>query len=223
MSAEVREYTPQDFDAWLAMVNAANADRPYYRPVKAAEAQQMLADARTHGPSVHLLTFRGGALAGDMLATRDMRWTVFRPTLIYGRGMDRNVSLIRRLVRIAGFFPLLGSGSGLRQPVHADDLAAACVAALDNPLAFDKAYDLSGGETLTYRAMVGRIFDSLSHKPRFLSVPQALFTGALRMLSLIPRYRDFNIAMAQRMNEDLVYEHSEATRDFGFQPKKFTP
>ncbi len=153
----------------------------------------------------------------------DMRWTVFRPTLIYGRGMDRNVTLIRRLVRIVGFFPLLGDGLGLRQPVHADDLAAACVAALDNPQALDKAYDLSGGETLSYRAMVGRIFASLSRKPRFLRIPQTLFTGALRMLSLIPRYRDFNIAMAQRMNEDLVYEHHDATRDFGFHPKKFTP
>lgn len=152
-----------------------------------------------------------------------IRWTIFRPTLIYGRGMDRNVTLIRRLVKIAGFFPLLGDGSGLRQPVHADDLAAACAAALDNPRAFDKAYDLSGGETLTYRAMVARIFDSLSHRPRFLTIPLALFSTALRTLSLIPRYRDFNIAMAQRMNEDLVYEHGEATRDFGYLPKKFIP
>lgn len=152
-----------------------------------------------------------------------IRWTIFRPTLIYGRGMDRNITLIRRLVKMAGFFPLLGDGSGLRQPVHADDLAAACVAALANPRTYDKAYDLSGGETLTYRAMVGRIFHSLSHKPRFLNIPLALFGPALRALSLIPRYRDFNIAMAQRMNQDLIYEHGEATRDFGYQPKKFMP
>jgi len=152
-----------------------------------------------------------------------MRWTVFRPTLIYGLGMDRNVTLIRRLIGTVGVFPLLGRASGLRQPVHAADLASACMAALDNPQTFDKAYDLSGGETLTYQAMVGRIFESLHHKPRFVTIPMALFRAAISMLSLIPRYRDFNAAMAQRMNEDLVYAHDEATHDFDYLPQKFTP
>ena len=152
-----------------------------------------------------------------------MRWTVFRPTLIYGLGMDRNVTLIRRLIRTIGVFPLFGRASGLRQPVHAADLAAACLAALDNPRTFDKAYDLSGGETLAYHAMVSRIFESLQHKPRFVTIPMVLFRAAIGVLSFIPRYRDFNVAMAQRMNEDLVYAHDEATRDFGFLPKKFTP
>lgn len=150
-------------------------------------------------------------------------WTIFRPTLIYGRGMDRNVSLIRRLVKIVGFFPLLGEGKGLRQPVHADDLAAACVAALDQPSTYGKSYSLSGGEILPYRAMVARIFNSVALKPRFVAVPSPLFAGALSILSLIPRYRDFNVAMAQRMDEDLVYEHGDATRDFGYLPKKFMP
>ncbi len=152
-----------------------------------------------------------------------IHWTIFRPTLIYGRGMDRNITLIRRMVRYIGFFPLLGEGSGLRQPVHADDLAAACVAVLNNPAAFDKSYELSGGETLTYRMMVVRIFESLQHKARFVTIPTAMFDAALRTVAFVPRYRDFNIAMAQRMNEDLVYSHDEATRDFGYHPKKFTP
>ena len=108
-----------------------------------------------------------------------IHWTVFRPTLIYGREMDRNITLIRRLIRAVGVFPLLGDASGLRQPVHAADLASACISALDNPHAFDKSYDLSGGETLTYRAMVGRIFESLNHRPRFVTIPMALFRAAI--------------------------------------------
>lgn len=152
-----------------------------------------------------------------------MHWTIFRPTLIYGCGMDRNVALIRRIIRATGFFPLLGAGSGLRQPVHADDLAAACVAVFDNPAAFDKSYELSGGECLSYRAMVERIFASLHLKPRFVRIPVALFGAALRLLAFIPRYRDFNVAMAQRMNEDLAYAHDDAARDFGYQPRKFQP
>jgi len=184
--------------------------------------------SKANSPVVAERDFAAGlAAAEEDLKARcnvhQMQWTIFRPTLIYGRGMDRNVTLIRRLVRIVGFFPLLGEGKGLRQPVHADDLAAACIAALDNPLTYGKCYDLSGGETLPYRAMVGRIFASLALKPRFLALPAALFSAVLRALSLIPRYRDFNIAMAQRMNEDLVYTHDDAARDFGYLPKKFSP
>ena len=156
-------------------------------------------------------------------AEKRVHSTIFRPTLIYGRGMDRNVALIRRVIRLVGVFPLLGEGKGLRQPVHADDLASACVAALENASTYEKSYDLSGGETLAYRSMVARIFDSLGRKPRFLAVPSALFGGAMRMLSLLPRYRDFNVAMARRMDEDLVYDHGQAHRDFGYVPQRFRP
>lgn len=162
------------------------------------------------------------ALAGAC-AQHGMRWTIFQPTLIYGCGMDRNVTLIRRLIERLGFFPLLGGGTGLRQPVHADDLAAACVAVLTSAAAEDRCYVLGGAETLTYRDMVGRIFHVLRRPVRFLPIPVALFALALRVLALLPRYRDFNVAMAQRMNEDLVYDHTPANRDFGYRPRGFEP
>jgi len=37
----------------------------------------------------------------------------------------------------------------------------------------------------------------------------------------VPRYRNWSSAMAERMNRDLVFDHSEATRDFGFAPRAF--
>jgi uncharacterized protein YbjT (DUF2867 family) len=137
--------------------------------------------------------------------------------------MDRNVTLIARLIRHFGVFPLLGKGSGLRQPVHADDLAAACVAVLDNPASFDRAYDLSGGETLSYRQMVERIFAALGRPPRFLPVPMAAFQMAMSAIARLPRFRDFNAEMARRMNEDLVFDASAARRDFGYAPRPFQP
>ena len=82
---------------------------------------------------------------------RRIRWTILRPTLVYGGGRDRNVSAIARFVRRFGFFPIAGEGRGKRQPVHAADLARAALAVLDNPATFDRAYDTPGGETLTLR------------------------------------------------------------------------
>ena len=150
-------------------------------------------------------------------------WTIFRPTLVYGAGMDRNITLIAELIRRYRCFPLLGSSRGLRQPVHAADLAEACRLALCNPATFGKAYNLSGGETLSYRDMVRRIFVAQNMKPRFVRVPLLFFRFAMWSLSRIPRYRDFNPQMARRMNEDLVFDHSEAARDFGFAPRRFQP
>jgi nucleoside-diphosphate-sugar epimerase len=149
--------------------------------------------------------------------------TVLRPTLIYGAGLDRNVMVIAQAIRRFGFFPLVGGGRGLRQPVHADDLAQACVAALDLPPAPDRAYDLSGAEVLTYRAMVERVFAALGRAPRLLPVPLAAIGVALWGLARLSRYRDFNVEMARRMSLDMTFAHDAATRDLGYRPRRFAP
>jgi nucleoside-diphosphate-sugar epimerase len=158
------------------------------------------------------------ALAGR---ESDMAWTLFRPTLIYGRGRDRNVSSIGRFVRAAGFFPLVGRGRGRRQPVHAEDLALACVQAMDNPRTHGHAYDLAGGTTLTYREMVEAVFRGLGRKPRFLPVPRAVLSAMLSAASWLPGLGHLTAEMAGRMEEDLVFDTTAAATDFGYAPRPF--
>lgn len=146
---------------------------------------------------------------------------ILRPTLIYGLGADRNVSDIARFVRRFGFFPVLGEAAGLRQPVHTDDVAAACVAALHAPVS-GVAYNLSGGETLSYRAMVERVFAALGRRPRIVSVPGALLRVAVPLARCLPRYQHLSLEMAYRMNRDLVFDHADAARDLGFAPRAFS-
>ena len=153
--------------------------------------------------------------------SRGIEWVVLRPTLIYGQGRDKNISEMARFIRRFGFFPLLGSAQGLRQPIHAEDVAAACVAALQAPGAANRAYNLSGGETLAYREMVGRIFAALGRAVRVVTVPLWAFRLAVAMLRRLPRYRHWSAAMAERMNRNLVFDHAEAARDFGFKPRGF--
>jgi nucleoside-diphosphate-sugar epimerase len=152
---------------------------------------------------------------------RGIEWVVLRPTLIYGQGRDKNISEMARFIRRFGFFPLLGSAQGLRQPIHAEDVAAACVAALQTPGAANRAYNLSGGETLAYREMVARVFAALGRPARLVTVPLWAFRLAVAMLRRLPRYRHWSAAMAERMNRDLVFDHAEAARDFGFKPRGF--
>ena len=153
--------------------------------------------------------------------SRDVDWVILRPTLIYGLGQDKNISEIARIIRRFGLFPFFGKANGLRQPVHAADVADACLSALLAPGAANSAYNISGGETLSYREMVVRVFAALGRRPRVLTVPLWAFRLAVTMLRCLPRYRQWSAAMAERMNRDLVFDHTEAVRDLGFKPRDF--
>ena len=150
-----------------------------------------------------------------------VQWVILRPTLIYGGGQDKNICEIARIIRRFGFFPVLGRATGQRQPIHAADVASACVAALQRPAAANQAYNISGGETLPYCYMVARVFEALGRRPRFLQVPLWAFSLAVALLRVLPRYRQWSAAMAQRMGRDLVFDHADATRDLGFKPQRF--
>ena len=153
-----------------------------------------------------------------------IHWTILRPTLIYGRGTDQNISFIISMIRRFGFFPVAGDGSSLRQPVHADDLAQAALEVLNQDNAFDRSYNLSGGETLSYRKMVERVFKSLNRPPRIISINPLIYKAAIAILKRIsPRYAFVQTSMVDRMNMDMVFDHADAKHDFGYNPRPFQP
>jgi len=147
-------------------------------------------------------------------------WIILRPTLIYGLGRDKNVREIAAIIRKVGIFPIFGAGNGLRQPIHAEDLAMACVLALDARTK-NSSYNVSGGQVLTYREMVHEVFRALGRRPLTPTVPLPLFRLACRALNLVPRFAHWTPQMAERMNADMAFDHSEATQDFGFKPRPF--
>lgn len=152
-----------------------------------------------------------------------IEWVILRPTLIYGLGQDRNICEIARFISRFGFFPLFGAAQGLRQPVHVEDVAAACAAALQSVRAGNHAYNLSGAERLPYREMVARVFGAMAKPERFVAVPLFVFRSAIMCLRIWPRFHNWSAAMAERMNADLVFEHTDAIRDLGFSPRSFQP
>jgi GT2 family glycosyltransferase/nucleoside-diphosphate-sugar epimerase len=172
-------------------------------------------------------------LATDLAAAEDavaaacdrlgVRWAVFRPTMIYCLGHERNVTLLAAFIRRFRFFPMPGAGTGRRQPVHADDLARACVSLLASSGGWNQAYNLSGGEVLSYRAMVEAIFRKLGLPPRIVRLPDGLLRAGLALVRLLPAYRNVNRQMLDRVNVDMCFDHDDATRNFGFEPRAFLP
>ena len=142
--------------------------------------------------------------------------TILRPTLIYGYGEDKNITVIVNFIRKFGFFPIAGKANGLRQPVHVDDLVSAISSIISNPTSYGKTYTLAGGQTLSYREMLETIFLKLNRPPRIISIPLPVY----RLLLAI-RSKEYSPGSANRMNQNLNYDIEAAITDFNYQPQVF--
>lgn len=154
---------------------------------------------------------------------RGVALLLLRPTLIYGCGLDRNVSLLARFGNRFGFIPLAGKAQGLRQPVHADDLAELAERALTAATAPDFSSAACGGGTLTYRAMTEKVAASCSRKVRVIKLPRWMMKGAVRALSLLPSWRGLNQEMVARQSRNLVFDDSELRESLAWDPRPFEP
>ncbi len=150
-----------------------------------------------------------------------IEWVILRPTLIYGMGQDKNVCELARFIRRFRFFPVLGEAKGLRQPIHAEGVAQACLSVLESPIAVNRAYNIAGGETLEYKEMVSRVFEALNLPKRLIKVPLFAFRLAVLILRSWPRYLHLSASMAMRMNRDMDFDCEDAAHDFGFSPRPF--
>ena len=154
---------------------------------------------------------------------RNVAVTVLRPTMIYSDRGDRNVQQIASQLRRISVFPLVGAGRGLRQPVHAQDLATAAVAALAADKSISRTYDLGGGEVLTFREMVARTARANELKVHFVRVPRVVARAGVRALGNRPQFRGITTGALERMSKDLVCDISMAGNDFKYSPRGFEP
>lgn len=208
---------------WICAQWLARCGRP--RQVITFSSTSVITKRHSSDPNDRLLAARLQAAEDDIVYHCDsakIPWTILRPTLIYGAQRDKNVTAIADFIHRFGFFPIAAPGRGLRQPVHAEDLATAALNSIDNPAAYCRTFFLPGGETLSYRNMVERVFDAAGKKPRVVPLP----AWSLRMA--LPAARPFlparyGAGMFERMNEDLAFDAQPAAHALGFRPRGFQP
>lgn len=154
---------------------------------------------------------------------RDIKLVIFRPTLIYGCGLDTNISRLANWIRRFGFMPVNGKANGLRQPVHADDLASVAVSALQSKSDLPAVLFLTGGETLTYADMLERIFKALGRPARIVHLPQWLFVLMVKLAGMVKTGTGINSEMVKRQKLDLVFDDRQARELLGYDPRPFVP
>ncbi len=148
---------------------------------------------------------------------------VLRPTLVYGAGMDRNLSVLAAFIERWGFLPISTRSGGMRQPIHADDVAQALIAGLQPREQRELLGPLCGGDTVDYRGMVRRVFAALDRPPRLVSLPPALFAAMVSAARSLRLTGDGTSEMVRRQATNLVYDDRLVRESLGVKPRRFHP
>ena len=105
--------------------------------------------ASTTAPSAYL---RSKSEAEAIVADSGLAWTVFRPSVIFGRE-DSFLNLFAQLLKLLPVV-MLGSPNARFQPVFVEDVAAAFVKSLADLGSHGRRYDLCGPRVYTLRELV---------------------------------------------------------------------
>jgi nucleoside-diphosphate-sugar epimerase len=207
------------FGAWLA--------RSALRPTRVIAFSSTSAETKRASDDPHEVALAQRLVAAeqallDWSSQVNAHATVLRPTLIYGAGLDRNLTRVAQLAQRWGVLLLPRGATGLRQPVHAADLADAAWSAAQRTLPRSR-YDLPGGETLSYHDMVKRVLACLEPPRRLFELPPIALRVALRLAHRFGAMQDAGESMLARLRTDLVFDPAAATRDFDYRPRRFTP
>jgi len=144
-----------------------------------------------------------------------------RPTMIFGRLQDKNISVFIRMIDKLRIFPVVGGGRSLIQPVNGRDLGKAYYQLLTKPEIMTGDYILSGEKPLATSGVFQMISGLLGKQTTFLSVPLTLSVLVARTIKSLTLGKIDLVEKVQRMGEDRSFSHDAAFRDFGYAPMPF--
>jgi nucleoside-diphosphate-sugar epimerase len=143
---------------------------------------------------------------------------VLRPTMVYGHPSTRNVASLQRFARTRRYLAVPSGATGLRQPVHCDDLADALLACASRG-AVGRVYEFGGGERVSCVELARRV--AASEGARLLSIPSPGLALVGRRFCAIGADRVGGVLF--RSCQDQCADNESASQDLGVFPRAFNP
>ncbi|MFI4914831.1 MAG: complex I NDUFA9 subunit family protein [Steroidobacterales bacterium] len=137
--------------------------------------------ADVNGPSKYQRT-KGAAEA--LVRASDLDWTIFRPSVIFGRD-DNFLNLFALVLKLAPVM-FLASPNARFQPVFVEDVATAVVHSLTDLAACGKSYDLCGPRVYTLRELVALVGEITGHRRPIIGLNATLSYLQAFALELLP-------------------------------------
>ena len=155
------------------------------------------------------------------IETSGLKYTILRPTMIYGSDRDRNMWRLIRFMRYSPIVPIFGDGKYLQQPIYVDDVAQAVVSCLGSDKTIGKSYNIAGKHPLTYNQVIDTIAKQMNKRVWKIHVPSKPVVSLLTFFEQMRIPFPIKAEQVLRLNENKDFSFAEAQKDFGFSPLSF--
>jgi nucleoside-diphosphate-sugar epimerase len=150
-----------------------------------------------------------------------LKYTILRPTMIYGSPRDRNMWRLIRFIRYSPIVPVFGDGNYLQQPIYVGDVAQAIVSCLCNEQTIGKSYNIAGKYPLTYNQVIDTIARQMNKRVWKVHVTSTPVVSLLKFFERLHVPFPIKAEQVFRLNENKSFSYEEAEKDFGFSPLSF--
>ncbi len=155
--------------------------------------------------------------AEEAVRASPIPWTIFRPSIIYGRG-DQFVNMLATMIRRSPVVPVIGGGQQRLQPVPVDYIAEGFARAAALAATVKQAYEVGGPEPVTMIQLLDLVGAALGRsRVRKVHLPLGLVRPIARLLHRLPGF-PLTPDQLLMLEEDNVCDPQPFYATFGLPP-----
>jgi NADH dehydrogenase len=173
------------------------------------------------GPDAETGYHRTKWAAEEAVRQSGIDYTIFRPSIIYGRGGEF-IHMLAGMIRVLPLIPVIGDGRYLMQPIAVGDVAACFAASLTSAKTAGQTYEIGGPEQLSYNAMIDTLCLHLG-KSRFkMYTPVALVKPVAWLSQRLQKKPFLTMDQLKMLLADNVCDITRMKEDLGVDPVAFS-
>jgi len=155
------------------------------------------------------------------IETSGLKYTILRPTMIYGGPRDRNMWRLIKFMCLSPIIPIFGDGKYLQQPIYMDDVASAVLGCLQADITIGVSYNIAGKHPLTYNEVIDTLAKAMNKRVWKIHIPSKPVVGLLKLFEKTHIPFPIKAEQVLRLNENKDFSYANAQNDFGFSPRSF--
>lgn len=152
--------------------------------------------------------------AEEHVRTSGLEFTIFRPSIIFGKD-DQFMNMLIRLVRLSPIVPIIGAGTARLQPIWVEDVAACFIRALQGTKTGNKVYELGGSEPISFEDLIDLLIQRMGKSRLKIHVPVFVMEINAAIMGLVLRRPPLTRDMLIMLQEDNTCDVARVEQEFG--------